>query len=303
MIALAWLVTCGGDSPCLEGFEKDAEGICQPVAEPSGSGPTDSGGGWQAPDLPEPPWTETELEGVLDTLLADGLPDQIALKDLYLKLLEEGRDATCPNDDGTEIFAMLTDSCVSDKNYRFYGIASFLEAVKAPDDPEPNAADYVFTMAPASYEITDPDGDTHYAGGAFFYEARTDGDSVDWVGETNGSFGYPKATGLIGDGYVSSLDSLGRYGPDGESVWMMGSLNLNGVAAFIDELVWDTETCGGIAIGSVQVRTDEGYWYQASFGEDCDPCGPLTYADEPFGELCYDWSPTLETFSDTMRAL
>jgi len=198
---------------------------------------------------------------------------------------------------------MLTDSCTSDKGYRFYGIASFLEAVKQPGGPEPNAADYVFTMAPASYEITDPDGDTHYAGGAFFYEGRYDGDSVDWVGETNGSFGYPKADGLIGSGYAASLDSSGRYGPDGDSLVMMGSLNLNGIAAFIDELVWDTETCGGVAAGSVQVRTEDGYWYQATFGADCEPCGPLTYAGEAFGELCYDWSNTLETYSTTLRAL
>ena len=303
MSFLLSILACGGEAaPCLPGFEATSEGICEPV-EVTDTASNTTGGGWESPEIPEAPWTEVELEAVLDDLLAAGLPDQIALKDLYQQLLSEGRDGTCPNDDGTEIFAMLTDSCTSDKGYRFYGIASFLEAVKQPDDPEPNAADYVFTMAPASYEITDPDGDTHYAGGAFFYEARYDGDTVNWLGETNGSFGYPKSEGLIGSGYVASLDSSGSYGPNGDTMALMGSLNLNGIAAFIDELTWATETCGGVAAGSVQVRTQDGYWYQATFGEDCEPCGPLTYAGEAFGELCYDWSGPLQAFAATMRFL
>jgi hypothetical protein len=300
-VSVLWLLACGGaPAPCLSGFEHDDSGACVPIETTDTDG---DGGGWDSPELPEAPWSELALEGVLDELLADGLPDQFALKDLFQAMLGEGRDETCPNDDGTEIFAMLTDSCTSDKGYRFYGIAALLEAVKDSDDPEPNAADYVFSMAPASYEITDPGGDTHYAGGAFFYQARLDGDSVDWFGETNGSFGYPQADGLIRGGYSASLTSSGRYGPDGDSVSLLGSLSLNGISAFIDELVWDTETCGGVAAGSVQIRTQDGYWYQATFGANCEPCGPLTYAGEPFGELCYDWSGTLEGFAAAMVLL
>ncbi len=303
MTGLLLLAACTGDAAeCMDGYVASAGGTCEEA--PDSAAPSDSATGrWERPEIPEAPWSADELVGVIDDLLDHGLPDQVALKDLYLEMLDQGRDGSCPNSDGTTIFAMLTDSCTSDKGYTFYGIAAFLEDTKQPDDPQPDAADYVFNMAPASFGITDPDGDTYYAGGAFYYEGRFDDDDVTWAGETNGSFGYPKSEGLIGAGYASSLDASGTYGPSGDSLTAMGSLNLNDIAAFIDELTWDTATCGGVAQGSVRVRTADGYWYQASFGADCEACGPLTYADEAFGELCYDWAPALQAFSDTMRTL
>jgi hypothetical protein len=253
--------------------------------------------------IPPAPWSLSELEGVLETLLEAGLPDQVSLKDLYTTLLEQGRDATCPNSDGGQIFAMLTDSCLSETGYRFYGIASFLEAYKTPDDPEPDGADYVFLMAPASYEITDPDGDVHVAGGAYFYEGRYDGDGVSWLGETNGTYGYPKADGLIGAGFSASLEAQGYYGPDREALTIAGSLNLAGTAAFIDGLTWDTAVCEGVPVGTFRLRTEDGYWYQATVGTDCEPCGPVTYADDLLGDLCFDWTPALSQLSSRMKTL
>ncbi len=299
MTALLLLLACTDDVSCMEGYAPDAEGNCQAVADTA----TDTGLTEPTEALPEAPWSPSELEGVLETLVSQGLPDQVALKDLYLEMLEDGRDRTCPNDDNTTIFAMLDDSCLADTGYLFYGIAGFLEAEKQPDDPEPDAADYVFNMAPASYEIHDAEGVVHYAGGAYYYEARYRDDGVEWLGETNGSYGYPRAEGLIGSGYAGSLDAEGFYGPDRTAVTAHGSLNLNGVAAFIDELVWDTEVCDGVVVGEYRVRTDDGYWYEATVGSDCELCGPVTYAGEDFGELCFDWAPALQRHSQAMETL
>ncbi len=297
-----WLLALAGcPAPeCMDGFVRDDSGNC--VAEPTDS-VEDTGEPWPEPVVPEAPWDAEELAAKIDQLFAYGLPDQHELKDLYLKLLEEGRDAECPNSDGGVIFAMLTSSCVSNQGYTYYGIAGFGEGEKTPDDPQPDAADYHFQMAPASFRITEPDGDEHLAGGAYYYEVRIDDDGVaTWQGEVNGTYEYAPAGELLGDGYSAGLDTDGWYAPDGSrAMALKGSLTLNGVATYIDGLSWDPAICDGVVQGAWRLRTDDGYWYELETGADCSPCGPVTYNGEPHSELCVDLAPVLADFADRME--
>ncbi len=301
MIALLALLACP-PAPCLEGFIRDAEDNC--VADPSGS--LDTGDPWPEPEVPLAPWDIETLANKVDQLFNYGLPDQLELRDLFLRLMDEGRDSQCPNTDNSYIFAMLTDSCESDLGYTYYGIAGFAEGWSTPEDPQPDAADYHFQMAPASFTITEPSGEQHLAGGAYYYEGRVDDESgvVTWQGEVNGTYLYEPAGQLLGDGYSAGLDADGWYAPDGSrGMIMTGSLTLNGVATFIDELTWDTTVCDGVVQGRWRLRTDAGYWYALETGADCSPCGPVTYNDEVFGEACLDLAPVLSDFADRMELL
>ena len=270
------------------GFEKDGEGNC--VAAQVEEGTWDTGRGEVVP-LAEPSLTIEEVGQLIDENFLSRIPEPFSLRDSYLTLLQ-GADSDCPNRQGN---SFGHQDCVSDSGYHFYGLAFY------GDGTDVWGEDGYHCEMQASFELTNPGGETFIAGGGFGYEGvRGENGSTSWMAFIQGTFSFIGSEGWLKEGASAGL---AVYGSHEQSEWemeLLGGVGNEDYYLFFENVVVASSPCGHHT-GSIGLRDINGGWYWWEKSESCDDCGDLRFNDESMGTLCLDMSEQFAIYSDVLR--
>ncbi|MEE2751024.1 MAG: hypothetical protein VX519_06315 [Myxococcota bacterium] len=240
----------------------------------------------------EPQWSVEEVLNAVSAGLQYGLPDPYSPRDTFLGMFV-GRDSQCPSDSGFNLSGSF-NGCLSSTGYRFAGTSAY----EGPTTPQKGPFHLI-----GDFYIIDNQAQWFRGGGELLVE-RVTGPGV-----------WPKIVGA---------SILGSWSYDGDDGWLGGSstlatwiriesqptswtLELDGSFGFgehymvFEDLLFDSDECGGHPKGRLGVRGLDGQWYHLDFGQACSGCAEISTVDTILGEGCIDLRDVGESLQDIMR--
>lgn len=242
-----------------------------------------------------PSWTAAEVEEKLVMSLALGLPDPRTIHAHFLDAMA-GADARCPARLGTLGFAMPQSSCTSEAGYFYYGVAELLpdaDGLAETDD---------WKMGTCSFDIGFPDGERFTCGGTFGYSRTATEGGATFVAFDDATVAWDGGPAWSGAGTGSAYTVTGSVAGEHAAFELMGGLLAADTAVFFDAFAYDDTMCDGLPTLAVRLRDDNAYWYTATVGAECDPCGTLSYAGEELGTVCVDGTEAAEGLAASLGA-
>lgn len=251
--------------------------------------------GWDGTQA-APTWSAAEVEALVNTSLAAGLPDPIVINE-HFQLAMSGADEGCPpmsSESGGTGFSIPQSSCGSAAGYNYYGVGDYLE------DPDGDPATDDWMMGICSFEITFPDGDVFTCGGTYGYSATVTTDGATFAAFDDAVVTWPDGPGWASANAGAAYSAEGTIAGDHVTYALVGGLLVDGTALFFDRLAWDNALCDGLPELDLRVRDPNGYWYSVSTGAGCDPCGALVWDDATIGDVCIDSAAAATTLGESL---
>lgn len=260
--ALIGLCGCHAPDPgATDGATDSATGAAETEDSGAGTGP-------------QPVLSAAEVAAGIDGVLSGvGLPDPVSMLDVFIRMLDAGRDDQCPHNPGPSLNEMF-NGCVSTRGYTYAGVSIF--------QPAGDGGRGFFLLGDCFF--IDDAGQRLDCAGELELDEPAGG--AGFSGKVTGTWGYPPEPGWIGR-------------TPGAAVWMAGgpgSLTLEGGYA-VDgtEVYFHTAAATGLdggdgcASGAISLRDDQGLWYRLDMGDGCDGCGAITAAGGEVGEGCAEF--------------
>ena len=270
----------------MAGFEKDESGNCVEAGALS----WDTAGGDEVPKA-APSLTVQEVGQLIEEKFLSRIPEPFSLRDSYLSMLQ-GAGFECPDLQGN---SFGHQDCVSEQGYHFYGLAFY------GDGTEVWGEEGYHCEMQASFELTNPEGQTFIAGGGFGYEGIRDSEGgSSWMAFIQGTFSFPGATGWLREGASSALLIVGTHKYDDWEIEMSGGVGDKDYYLYFQDVNVTSGSCGHHT-GSIGLRDPNGGWYWWEKTDSCEDCGELFFNSQEMGTLCLDMSDQFTTYADSLR--
>lgn len=276
------LIACS-DSSCASGCDE------------RGSGQEDTAAMVYSTDEPPPLWTLDEVGQLVADLIAMGAPNPVDIGQSFSRVMAEG-DEDCPGD---PYRLSVNGGCTTDSGARYSGIGWLYVMDRTDVGGE---------LVPSSwyhggdFEIVRATGERFAGGGDLEYS--TSGEVEEQLSEFTvaGSWVDEAQPGWFAEGFSGVYTGELLRSVQGTSLTINGGIGVGDRDLNFVNLQWSTlGDCDGAAVGTLQLREPEGYWYSWDLGDDCDACGALTFhQDQDLGELCLDltaWGQTMTELS------
>jgi len=272
----------------MSGFEKDASGNCVEAKV--------VGVGWdtsvdEGVSHVEPSLTVQEVGQLIGANFLSRIPEPFSLRDAYLTFLQ-GADPVCPNRQGN---SFGHQDCMSESGHHFYGLAFY------GDGTDVWGEEGYHCEMQASFELTNPNGETFIAGGGFGYEGiRAGEDGTSWMAFIQGTFSFPGANGWLKEGATAGLAVYGSHQGSDWEMEMLGGVGDDAYYLYFEDVTVTSGSCGHHS-GSIGLRDPNGGWYWWVKSDQCEECGDLYFNEQSLGSLCLDISDQFQTYADSMR--
>ena len=245
------------------------------------SSPKDSGAPIVDIRINPPPAVKSlaDVETEIEAILARGIPNPFEARAEYMAALQAGRDNSCPG----QSYSVVTrfSGCYTSTGWFFAGYTEYIgggdQSVQEP-----------FSLL-ADFRFRDSQQNWFVGGGQLRYEPLQNGS---WSGSITGTWAYDNGQPWMqGEGAGAVLTAHVTQGTSW-SIDIDGSINAGGEYLRLREVSLAANRCNGDVTGELEVRSEEGYWYNLEIS--CG-CGQLYYANEPIESGCVELSEAFKS--------
>jgi len=244
-----------------------------------------------SPDI-QPEWSVEEVLNEVSEGLVHGLPDPYSPRDSFLGMFV-GRDGQCPSDSGFNLSGSF-NGCLSSTGYRFAGTSAY----QGPTTPQKGPFHLI-----GDFYIIDSQDQWYRGGGDLLVDRVTGPGTWPEVVEASllGSWSYDADGGWLGGSSTLATWIRSESQPSRWTLELDGSFGYGEHHMVFEDLVFDSDDCGGHATGRLGVRGEDSRWYHLDFGEACTGCAEVTTGGMSLGEGCVDLREPGESLHDLMR--
>jgi hypothetical protein len=240
----------------------------------------------------EPTWTVDEAAAALRELASYGLPYpgevRTWFENILLDLRDNGGDE-CPAIDGLawdsegNINSNYDGECEG-AAYAVNGGWLYTVTVSPVEDAVDIRSAGLFSFV----GISPTAGDLE-AGGELTEVLSVRADGTCTFNLALGGWYYEEGNvGPLGVGLGAGIEWEGSRGADGHlAATLNGSVGVGeDLAAHLEDLTFDTASCGASVAGSVRVRDPSSGWWTLAFGDTCATCAEASFGGVTLGEAC-----------------
>lgn len=253
---------------------------------------TSSVGWWydaEAADVSSAVWDASTAVATWQEVLDGGLPTCGDVIANWLGWFAHDAGGACL---GADPGALANDlGCTSDDGYWFRGVTDY----RYSTDETTGRFDHVINL---DVDLYGPDGTAAALQGSCGFAGAV-GAPGRWDHSLAGTYVDGYDDGWLGGGVSGMWSSSLDIDPAGaQTLSLRGGIGLGDRWLILDDL---QASAAGCTSGAARLRDPSGGWYVLDFGAagdtgssgsatGCDSCGALSFAGDPAGEACLDWT-------------